>query len=39
MQWYWVIAGLVMLGPPITLLIARPFETRRLELEEIELSR
>jgi Na+/melibiose symporter-like transporter len=39
MQWYWVIAGLVMLEPPIILLIARPFETRRLELEEIELSR
>ncbi len=39
MQWYWVITGLVMLGPVIIILIARPFETRRLELEEIQLSR
>ena len=39
MQWYWVATGLVMLGPPMILFIARPFETGRLELEEIELSR
>jgi hypothetical protein len=28
-----------MLGPPMILFIARPFETGRLELEEIELRR
>ena len=39
MEGFWVVAGLVMLIPTAIILVARPFETRALELEEIAVRR
>lgn len=36
MEWFWVVTGLLMLIPAASLLIIRPYETRRKALEEIE---
>ena len=39
MDWYWFIAGLIMLLPVAVILIFRPYETKRRTLEEIEAAR
>jgi MFS family permease len=39
MEGFWIVAGLVMLIPTGIILLARPFETRALELEEIAVQR
>ncbi len=39
MQWFWVIAGLLMLVPIGIALLFNPYETKTRELEEIELRR
>jgi MFS family permease len=39
MEWFWVIAGLVMLLPIAIVLAFNPYETKNKELEEIASSR
>jgi MFS family permease len=39
MEWFWVVAGAVMLIPIGIVLLLNPYETRTQELEEIELKR
>jgi len=39
MQWFWVIAGLIMVVPVIIILALNPYETKTRELEEIEVRR
>lgn len=39
MEWFWVVAGLIMLIPVGIVLFFKPYETRVKELEEIEISR
>jgi MFS family permease len=39
MEWFWVIAGLVMLVPISVVLLFKPYETKTNELEDIELRR
>lgn len=39
MEWFWVIAGLIMLLPIAIVLLFNPYETKTRELEEIESSR
>jgi len=39
MNWFWVVAGLVMLVPIGIVLLFNPYETKTKELEEIELRR
>jgi MFS family permease len=39
MTWFWVIAGLIMIIPVVIVFAFRVFETKTLELEEIETGR
>jgi MFS family permease len=39
MDWYWVVTGLMMLLPILIVLLFKPYETYRVELEEIEARR
>ncbi|NLE45526.1 MAG: aromatic acid/H+ symport family MFS transporter [Chloroflexi bacterium] len=39
MEWFWVVAGAVMLLPIGIVLLLKPYETRVMELEEIEAER
>jgi MFS family permease len=39
MEWFWVVAGLVMLLPIGIVLLLQPYETSTKELEEIEVQR
>jgi putative MFS transporter len=39
MNWFWVVAGLLMIIPIILVLLFHPYETKRKELEEIEVKR
>lgn len=39
MDWFWVVTGSIMILPIIILWLFKPFETRVLELEAIEMSR
>jgi MFS family permease len=39
MDWFWVVAGLIMLVPVGIVFVFRPYETRTKELEDIEVSR
>jgi hypothetical protein len=39
MEWFWVIAGAIMLLPAATILLFNPYETKTRELEEIEAQR
>jgi len=39
MEWFWVVAGLLMLAPIGIVLLLRPYETSTQELEEIEVRR
>jgi MFS family permease len=39
MDWFWVVAGLIMLLPVGIVLAVKPYETRTKELEEIEVNR
>jgi len=36
MEWFWVIAGAIMIIPAVSLMLIKPYETRNKELEEIE---
>jgi MFS family permease len=39
MDWYWIIAGAIMLIPIGIVLVLKPYETRVQQLEEIEVRR
>jgi MFS family permease len=39
MNWFWVVAGLLMIIPIILVLLFHPYETKTKELEEIEAQR
>jgi len=36
MEWFWVVAGAIMIIPAVSLMLIKPYETRNKELEEIE---
>jgi len=36
MEWFWVIAGAIMLVPAVCIILLKPYETKNKELEEIE---
>lgn len=39
MEWFWVVGGVVILIPIAIVLLFNPSETKKLELEEIEIER
>jgi MFS family permease len=39
MEWFWVVAGLIMLIPVGIVTVTKLYETKTLELEEIETGR
>jgi MFS family permease len=39
MEWFWVVAGAIMVLPVAIILLFHPYETRTRELEEIEVRR
>lgn len=39
MEWFWIVAGLIMLIPVGIVFVYKPYETKTKELEEIEVAR